>query len=184
MITLVYQEAIISFCLDMRDPDAKSIPIASLLAADLNDGRSYAVIVALASPSFPGVKLSTVSSLLLHQVPFSLVKIVTDTWDGLPGADTHVQVVEALAKSLRTSVHVSTILDSVRKDLDGTDCGVEEMLIDTAVDTFERVRAEHKPLTTPSPSPSRMPPAAKNRPGSERGSGLSRSCYPRIRRTG
>lgn len=176
MIEITQQAAIVSFCLDMQDPNAKSVPIGVVLAADLSDGRSFAAVVALQQPSFDGIRLSAVSSILLKSLSPSIQKIVNSAWERVEGSETVPSVMEALVVALRTSVHVARVVEPLRQTVGGSDRALEEALIDSAIDILEQEREGAKPLTTPSPSPSWVPPASalRTRASGERGRGLSR----------
>lgn len=102
---LAYQMATISYCPDLTDPNALSVPI-SVLALAREDGRWSAVAVGLDAKQ---LGLDPLSSSLLADVPHLIRRHVESAMKGLAPDVAPAGVLRAFHESLKTSIHVSHI---------------------------------------------------------------------------
>lgn len=104
---LDYRLATISYCPDLTDPNAVSIPIA-VLAVGKDDGHWSAAAVGLDAKR---LGLDPLSSAMLADVPHMIRRHVDAAMKRLDTQATTAAVLRAFHESLKTSIHVSEISD-------------------------------------------------------------------------
>jgi hypothetical protein len=105
---LDYRLATISYCPDLTDPSAVSIPIA-VLAVGKDDGHWSAAAVGLDAKR---LGLDPLSSAMLADVPHMIRRHVDAAMKRLDTSASTAAVLGAFRESLKTSIHVSEIGDS------------------------------------------------------------------------
>lgn len=104
---LDYRLATISYCPDLTDPNAVSIPIA-VLAVGKDDGSWSAAAVGLDAKR---LGLDPLSSAMLADVPHMIRRHLDAAMKQLDTNATTAAVLRAFHESLKTSIHVSEISD-------------------------------------------------------------------------
>lgn len=102
--------AVISFCPDLTDPSASSVPVAVLLIAEASEGLFAAALAR------GNLKVDAITAEFLHDVP-RLLKDHIESVD--PDAHTPETLLHKLHDSLRNSLHVAKI--SEPRELDFSD---------------------------------------------------------------
>lgn len=100
---LHYRYAIVSFCPDLTDPAARSVPVAILIIANAGDAT-----IAVATGWYPLEDSDPISSVLLRDIPRFLRAHVDEVLSSQADADAE-SIICALQHSLRNSVHVSEV---------------------------------------------------------------------------
>jgi hypothetical protein len=112
---LGYQQATISFCMDLTSPDAPSLPVANLLVGEA-EGRQVAG-VALIIPD----QLDPISKAVLADTHQLIRKYVDEAFQQ---RDPHAPLGDVLKRvyhSLRNTMHVSTISDPADAEVASAD---------------------------------------------------------------
>ncbi len=99
---LKYRYAVVSFCADLTDATARSMPVAILMIAESNDE-----VIAVATGAYREHD-DPLASAFLKDVPNLLRVHVEDALSEHPDADAEA-ILCALQHSLRNSVHVSLV---------------------------------------------------------------------------
>lgn len=109
---LKYRYAVVSFCADLTDSTARSMPVAILMIAESNDE-----VIAVATGAYREHD-DPLASAFLKDVPNLLRVHVEDALSEHPDADAEA-ILCALQHSLRNSVHVSLVSPVLSEN----DCG-------------------------------------------------------------
>ena len=104
-MNLSYRLATISYCPDLTDPNAVSLPIAVLTVGN-DDGHWSAAAVCLDAKR---LGLDPLASAMLADVPHMIRRHLDATMKRLSPDATPEIVLRALHESLKTSIHVSAI---------------------------------------------------------------------------
>ncbi len=106
---LDYQQAVVSFCYDLTDPSARSVPIGILVVGELKGSRTRLCIAGVASrTSFPA-DLDPVTRDMLRAVPRLLKAHVSEAFGSMPPATPLETILHRLYDGLRNSLHVAEI---------------------------------------------------------------------------
>lgn len=109
---LNYRYAIVSFCSDLIDPNASSLPVALLMIATSGED-----MMAAATGWYPQDSGDPISSALLKDMPRFLKAHVDELVNETPDVDSE-SILCALQHSLRNSVHVSAVSPSMTEHVD------------------------------------------------------------------
>lgn len=154
---LGYQQATISFCMDLSSPDGASLPVANLLVGEAEDGRVVAG-VALIVPDH----LDPISKAVLADMHQLVRKYVDEAFQQRAPRAPLSEVLTRVYHSLRNTMHVSAIAEAVTREIDLTGPlssavislvhdGLRQALTDAGF-TLEHTRAT--PLARAAPLPS------------------------------
>ncbi len=102
---VTYHEAIISFCFDLTDPKARSIPVACLLVGESVEGTRFAASAVVLPGS--SLDLDPLSREILADVPQLLKQHVGAVISDLPADAPLEQILRSLHHILRNSLHVA-----------------------------------------------------------------------------
>jgi hypothetical protein len=107
---LTYRNAILSFCADLTDPDAKSLPIGTLLIGEVEESRLAAAVVfqPTGADPFATEHLSDALAIIKEHIN----RVLEDKPDA-PSLD----ILQALYSALRNSLFVSAIGDEKTVEL-------------------------------------------------------------------
>lgn len=106
---LDYQQAVVSFCDDLTDPSARSVPIGVLVVGEVKGGLTNIYIAGVACrTSFP-TAIDPLTRDMLKAVPRLLKAHVNESLAGTPPATPLESVLLRLYDGLRNSLHVSKI---------------------------------------------------------------------------
>lgn len=156
---LSYQLASISYCPDLTDPNAVSLPIAVLAVGKASNAEEFwsAAIVGVDAKR---MGIDPLSTAMLADVPHMIRRHVDAAMKKLTADATPDVVLRAFHESLKTSIHVSAI--SERREVEVRDArGLATALIDPSFVTLERsmheltgqlaqgLRAEWSPRVSP-----------------------------------
>lgn len=111
---VIHQSATISFCPDLTDPEATSIPVATLLVGAA-DGLRFAAVSAFVPASAAG--LDPISAHVLLDVPTLLKEHVDAVLESLPEEAPIEEILVKLHRRLRNSLHVAKISEPVQAEL-------------------------------------------------------------------
>lgn len=134
-MNLSYQLASISYCPDLTDPDAVSLPIAVLAVGKATDSEGLwsAAIVGIDAKR---LGIDPLSTAMLADVPHMIRRHVDAAMKTLAPEATPEMVLKTFHESLKTSIHVSAISD--RKEVEVKDArGLATALIDPAFVVLE-----------------------------------------------
>ena len=158
---LRYRTAIIGFCPDLTDPDASSIPVASLLVGDAANDRLGAAVVVI--PPDGELKLDELSRAMLADVPALLRRHVDDVMAALPADAPSESILYSLHDGLRNSLQVLEIGDE--KTLDLEESKFPQAIYDLGINVLRKALAAIGVELIPFPGPAptvRAQPIAKN----------------------
>jgi len=153
-VKVAHQSASISFCMDLTDPEAVSIPIAHLLVASAEQDR-FAVIAAL-TPKNPKATFDPITADVLSDATTLIRDHVDRVLAGLaPGASLEL-ILTGLHSTLRNSLHVANIGDVEVAEV-GAPAGqleAEEAIMDELTRmAVERMHQEVKAFIASAPPP-------------------------------
>jgi hypothetical protein len=134
---LRYRTAIIGFCPDLTDPDASSIPVASLLVGDATNDRLGAAVVVI--PPDGELKLDELSRAMLADVPALLRRHVADVMASLPADAPSENILYSLHDGLRNSLQVLEIGEENTLDLE--DAKFPQAIYDLGIDVLRKALA-------------------------------------------
>ena len=152
---LGYQQATISFCMDLTAPDAPSLPIANLLVGEV-EGRQVAGVAVIVPD-----QLDAISKAVLNDTHQLIRKYVDEAFQKRDPQTPLGDVLKRVYHSLRNTMHVSTISDPADIEIVSADFlgptvirlvqqGLNRSLADAGF------RVEHA-LATPSPRDQPLP---------------------------
>jgi hypothetical protein len=104
---LRYRTAIIGFCPDLTNPNAASVPVASLLVGEAERERLGAAVVVL--PSDKRLALDELSRMMLGDVPALLRRHLDEVMQALPFDAPLEKILYSLHNGLRNSLQVLEI---------------------------------------------------------------------------
>jgi hypothetical protein len=145
---LRYRLATISYCPDLTDPSALSVPIA-VLAVGKEDGRWSAAAVAVDAKQ---LGLDPLSTAMLADVPHMIRRHVDLSMAKLGADATPDEVVNIVRESLKTSIHVSELSGHLEVEVPDPR-RIAEKLFEKAAAVFEAaIRRVSREILTRLPS--------------------------------
>lgn len=159
-MNLKYRTALIGFCPDLTDPNASSIPVASLLVGDAGGERLGASVVVI--PSDKQLHLDELSRTMLADVPALLRRHVGEVMAALPLGAPSENILYSLHDGLRNSLQVLEIGEETTLDL--TETRFPQGIYDLGIDVLRRALEAMGVQLIPWPEPE---PGARPQPVSE-----------------
>lgn len=141
MTRIRYRQAIVSFCANLTDPNASSVPIGVMLVAEDEKGpvAGGAVTISLKGD------LDPLSRAVLSDVPKFLRQHLDDAVKSLPKQRPVGDVLVDLHHSLRNSLHVSEILDEREVEVGEEPADLTQKLVTIMVATLAPLREAAEP---------------------------------------
>ena len=112
---LGYQQATISFCMDLTSPDAPSLPVANLLVGEA-EGRLVASVAVIVPD-----QLDPISKAVLNDTHQLIRKYVDEAFQKRDPAAPLGDVLKRVYHSLRNTMHVSMIEELAHADVASAD---------------------------------------------------------------
>jgi len=117
---LRYRTAIIGFCPDLTDPNASSIPVASLLVGEgEGEGERLGAAVVVLPPD-KHLPLDELSRAMLADVPALLRRHVDEAMNTLPADAPLENILHSLHDGLRNSLQVLAISEETTLEVNAT----------------------------------------------------------------
>ena len=152
---LNYQQATISFCMDLTSPNARSVPIADLLVGEA-EGRQVAGVAVIVPD-----QLDAISKAVLNDTHQLIRKYVDEAFQKRDPRAPLGDVLKRVYHSLRNTMHVSTISEPAHANIASVDVLgptviqlVQQGLIKSLADAGFKVE---RALATPAHSEQPMP---------------------------
>lgn len=108
---LAFQQATISFCVDLASPSAESIPVANLLVGE-SEGRLVAGVAVLVPDNLDPLAKAVLGD--THQL---VRQYVDEAFERRPPAAPLGEVLARVDRSLRNSMHVSSISEPAEVEI-------------------------------------------------------------------
>jgi hypothetical protein len=109
-----YQMVLFSFCRDMTDPFAPSVPVAALAIGVAGSKRAAATVTL----DIPGLAIDEFSQAILHQLQAILREQVDRIFKSMPTTAPLVTALRFVHDTLRNNLHVSKLSEEFEAEID------------------------------------------------------------------